>query len=201
MNVCEASLSHHTLYMGNLVPMYTCITLPHWRKKHITAPILKLTDDQKSDFFSFGLKPFERFFKDKKYLPVTCSGCGKIKKHIKLSTITEGSRLLIQFEHTRLPTITEGSRLLIQFEHTRLPTITEGSRLLIQFEHTRLPTITEGSRLLIQFEHTRLPTITEGSRLLIQFEHTRLPTITEGSRLLIQFEHMRLQCTTVSTTH
>ena len=23
MNVCEASLSHHTLYMGNLVPAYT----------------------------------------------------------------------------------------------------------------------------------------------------------------------------------
>ena len=24
--ICEASLSHHTLYMGNLVPAYTCIT-------------------------------------------------------------------------------------------------------------------------------------------------------------------------------
>ena len=25
--ICEGSLSHHTLYMGNLVPAYTCITI------------------------------------------------------------------------------------------------------------------------------------------------------------------------------
>ena len=68
MNVCpiyEASLSHHTLYMGNLFIAYTCITYfpvsiktnytpPPPKKKRITAPILKPTDDHKPDTF-FGL--------------------------------------------------------------------------------------------------------------------------------------------------
>ena len=66
MNICpiyEASLSHHTLWMGNLVwfyYMYTvCISLigTHvkitTKKKCVTAPILKLTSmyDQKPETF------------------------------------------------------------------------------------------------------------------------------------------------------
>ena len=32
--ICEASLSHHTLYMGNLVPAYTMYhVFPCWQKK------------------------------------------------------------------------------------------------------------------------------------------------------------------------
>ena len=60
--ICEASLSYHTLYVGNLVPAYTCITyFPVAKKKdyqkkinkkmHVTTLILKKTYmyDQKSE--------------------------------------------------------------------------------------------------------------------------------------------------------
>ena len=63
--ICEASLSHHTLYMGNLVAMYTMYNVfPCWQKattdvQHPPPPpkpasILKPTDNQKLDY-CFGL--------------------------------------------------------------------------------------------------------------------------------------------------
>ena len=64
--ICEASLIHHTLYMRHLVAAYTCITYfpvrkkyikNKYLKKHVTAPILKPTDDQKPETF-VGLKYF-----------------------------------------------------------------------------------------------------------------------------------------------
>ena len=64
--ICEASLSHHTLYMGNLSPLIQCIKYFHvgqkkkknGRKKRITALILKPTDDQKLETFLFAYKTF-----------------------------------------------------------------------------------------------------------------------------------------------
>ena len=53
-SICEASLSHHTLYMGNLVPAWQISLLAKKKmaeKKRITAPILKPTDDQKPETF------------------------------------------------------------------------------------------------------------------------------------------------------
>ena len=71
--ICEASLSHHTLYMGNLVAVYICITYfpvgggkkdyQNNTQKCITAPILKPTDDQKPETF-FGGVGANRLFKN-----------------------------------------------------------------------------------------------------------------------------------------
>ena len=68
--VCAASLSHHILYMGNLVPAYTMYHIfpccqkkkeKRWpgkkkerKKKRVTAPIFKPTDDQEPDNFFGG---------------------------------------------------------------------------------------------------------------------------------------------------
>ena len=47
--ICEDSdFSHHTLYMGNLVPVY----FPAGKKKQrVTTPIFQPTDDQKQETF------------------------------------------------------------------------------------------------------------------------------------------------------
>ena len=54
--ICEASLSHHTLYMGNFGPRVHVSIWPPKNgkrlpspKKAITAPILKPIDDQKPE--------------------------------------------------------------------------------------------------------------------------------------------------------
>ena len=59
--ICEASLSHHTLYMGNLVPAYTMYhVFPCWQKKEARHR----TDFEETVDFSFGLNSNPVVFKN-----------------------------------------------------------------------------------------------------------------------------------------